>query len=164
MNSYQTSLLVLVASVTMASCSSQKNSIPVADPMTRVIPQINHVQHKLVRTSWNQNPKNQIRTQHAVHHTVTRNEPRLPRLSYNELRLIGDKIFSNESGSDKEKLVHWNDNENFASMGIGHWTWYPKGRNARFGNTFPQLLSYMENNNVVLPDWLSRSKSNKQIK
>lgn len=159
MNSYQTSLLVLVASATMASCSSQ-NSIPVADPMIRAVPTANHhaQQHKLVRTSWRPSSINQVRAQHAVRHEIKRNEPSLPRLSYNELRLIGDKIFNNESGADKEKLVHWNDNENFASMGIGHWTWYPSGRSPRFGNTFPQLLSYLESNNVILPNWLSQSK------
>jgi len=159
MNPYQTSMMVLVASVTMASCSSQKTSIPVADPMVRAVPNVNYVQHKLVRTSWSHATTNQVRTRHAVQHTTARNEPHLPQLSYNELRLIGDKIFNNESGSDKEKLVHWNDNENFASMGIGHWTWYPKGRSAQFGNTFPQLLSYLESNNVILPNWLSRSKN-----
>ena len=150
--------MILVASATMASCSSQ-NSIPVADPMIRAVPaSVSHAQHKLIRTSWSSNSENRVGSQHAKRHVNKRDEPSLPRLSFNELRHIGDKIFDNESGSDKDKLVHWNDNEDFASMGIGHWTWYPKGRSARFGNTFPQLLSYMENNNVILPNWLSQTK------
>ena len=46
-------------------------------------------------------------------------------LSPVELQVIGDQIFKNEGGGNVNNLVHWNDGENFASMGIGHFTWYP---------------------------------------
>lgn len=163
MKRYYTSLTLLAASISMASCSSVQNTpIPASRAITQQV-QISQP-HKLIRTAWRppRNTRasaNRPQIQRAVHHSIQqRNTPRLPRLSYNELRHIGDKIFNNESGGDKEKLVHWNDNENFASMGIGHWTWYPAGRKARFGNTFPQLLSYMEANNVKLPNWLREAK------
>ena len=160
MNRYHTSLTLLAASISMASCSSVQNTPIPASQATTII-QVAQP-HKLIRTSW-QPPQqsrtsNQLQVRHAVHRPIQRDNLRLPNLSYNELRHIGDKIFNNESGGDKEKLVHWNDNENFASMGIGHWTWYPEGRSARFGNTFPQLLSYMEENNVKLPHWLREAK------
>lgn len=158
--------MLMAASILAASCSSQNTPVPVAQPLIKPAQSINQTQHKLIRTSMSQEvrvnshrPQNTPYVQRAIHHSIRRSsEPRLPNLSYNELRMIGDKIFNNESGSDKEKLVHWNDNENFASMGIGHWTWYPEGRRAQFGNTFPQLLNYMEQNNVVLPDWLRQAK------
>ncbi len=82
----------------------------------------------------------------------------MPRLSAQEIRHIGDQIFANESGSDINKLVHWNVGENFASMGIGHFTWYPAGRRARFGNTFPGMLTYLESRGVRLPQWLQQAK------
>ncbi len=82
----------------------------------------------------------------------------MPNLSQQEVRRIGDQIFANESGSDINKLVHWNVGENFASMGIGHFTWYPAGRRARFGNTFPGMLSYLESRGVRLPQWLQQAK------
>ena len=60
-----------------------------------------------------------------------------------ELYGIGDKIFRNETGGRIDQLTHWNLREDFASMGIGHFTWYPANRNQRFGNTFPGLLDYL---------------------
>lgn len=79
-------------------------------------------------------------------------------LSQSEIRTIGDKIFRNESGGDIDKLVHWNNGENFASMGIGHFTWYPSGRRNRYGNTFPGLLDHLQNNGVRLPLWVKRAR------
>lgn len=82
----------------------------------------------------------------------------MPSLSSSELMLIADRIFRNESGSDPDKLVHWNDGENFASMGLGHFTWYPAGRQARFGNTFPDMLGYLQSNGVQLPGWVQQAR------
>lgn len=75
-----------------------------------------------------------------------------------ELYAIGDKIFQNETGGRIDKLVHWNHREDFAAMGIGHFTWYPAGRRARFGNTFPGLLDYLQKNGVRLPHWVQRAR------
>ena len=83
----------------------------------------------------------------------------MPQLSQNELNLIAAKIFQNEGGGDYSNLVHWNDGEDFASMGIGHFTWYPAGRSARFGNTFPDLLTYLHSNGVQLPAWLQQARN-----
>jgi hypothetical protein len=75
-----------------------------------------------------------------------------------ELYAIGDKIFQNETGGRVDQLVHWNHREDFAAMGIGHFTWYPAGRRARFGNTFPGLLDYLQKNGVKLPHWVQRAR------
>jgi len=75
-----------------------------------------------------------------------------------ELYAIGDKIFQNETGGRIDQLVHWNKRENFAAMGIGHFTWYPAGRRARYGNTFPGLLDYLQKNGVKLPHWVQRAR------
>ena len=76
----------------------------------------------------------------------------MPELSTAELQVIGDQIFKNEGGGNMDNLVHWNDGENFASMGIGHFTWYPAdGRQQRFGSTFPELLAYMQARGVQPP-------------
>jgi hypothetical protein len=82
----------------------------------------------------------------------------MPQMSSNELMMIADRIFKNESGSDPDKLVHWNDGENFASMGLGHFTWYPAGSPARFGNTFPDLLGHLQSNGVPLPVWVQQAR------
>ncbi len=75
-----------------------------------------------------------------------------------ELYAIGDQIFKNETGGKIDQLVHWNHREDFAAMGIGHFTWYPAGRRARFGNTFPGLLDYLQKNGVQLPHWIQRAR------
>ena len=82
----------------------------------------------------------------------------MPRLSRAELRAIGDQIFNNEGGGNLNNLVHWNDGEDFASMGIGHFTWYPAGRRQSFGNTFPGLLDHLAQNGVQLPGWLQQAR------
>lgn len=71
-----------------------------------------------------------------------------------EMVRIGEKIFTNEAGGDKNKLVHWNVGEDFAAMGIGHFTWYPPGRRQRFGNTFPGLINYMGSRGAPAPQWI----------
>lgn len=82
----------------------------------------------------------------------------MPQLSQHELTLIADKIYRNESGGNYNNLVHWNDGEDFASMGVGHFTWYPAGRQARFGNTFPDLLGYLQTNGTQLPAWVQQAR------
>lgn len=94
---------------------------------------------------------------------VSRPVPRNPnanpaQVSTKELYAIGDKIFQNESGGRIDQLVHWNHREDFASMGVGHFTWYPAGRRARFGNTFPGLLDHLQKNGVQLPHWVQRAR------
>jgi len=75
-----------------------------------------------------------------------------------ELYAIGDKIFNNETGGRIDQLVHWNQREDFASMGIGHFTWYPRGRATRYGNTFPGLLDHLQKSGVNLPQWVKRAR------
>ena len=106
------------------------------------------------------------KSQKPTKKTVT-NKPRtytpkqassLPPIPLGELRLIADKIFQNEGGGNLNNLVHWNDGEDFASMGVGHFTWYPAGRSARFGNTFPDVLTHLQAKGVQLPVWLQQAR------
>lgn len=82
----------------------------------------------------------------------------MPTLSQAELRAIGQQIFVNEGGGNMNRLVHWNVGEDFAAMGIGHFTWYPSNRRQRFGNTFPGLLDHMVSKGVQLPAWLQQAR------
>ncbi len=83
---------------------------------------------------------------HAATHTIT--------ISPDEMRAIGTAIWHNESGCSQEKLTWWHENEEFPSMGIGHFIWHPQGTTSNFGQMFPALLVFLENNNVTLPSWL----------
>ncbi len=77
-----------------------------------------------------------------------------PTIPENEALKIAVKIWYNESGGNVTGLTAWKVGENFASMGIGHFTWYPAGKNAVFSDGFPQLIKYMEDNGVTVPTWL----------
>lgn len=75
-------------------------------------------------------------------------------VSAQDLNWIADKVFKNETSGDFAKLVVWNAQEEFVSLGIGHFIWYPEGRNGRYTETFPGLLEYVKSQNVPLPTWL----------
>lgn len=79
-------------------------------------------------------------------------------LSQEEAEKIGQKIYFNECGSKPDKLIWWNEGENFISLGIGHFIWYPEGKQGPFEETFPALLIFLRNNHVVIPDWLIKLK------
>lgn len=102
--------------------------------------------------------KDQEAAKDKITFVIPQTSGNMPQLSQNELRLIADKIFRNEGGGNYNNLVHWNDGENFASMGVGHFTWYPVGTPPRFGNTFPELLTFMQSNGVQLPTWLHQAR------
>ena len=42
-----------------------------------------------------------------------------------------------------EYLTHWNEGEDFPSLGIGHFIWFPEGVDAPFDEQFPALISYL---------------------
>ncbi|MGL4254471.1 MAG: hypothetical protein ACRCR2_10650, partial [Fusobacteriaceae bacterium] len=46
--------------------------------------------------------------------------------SKEELNHVGKLIYRNETGEKREFLVHWNRGEEFPSLGIGHFIWYPE--------------------------------------
>ncbi len=71
---------------------------------------------------------------------------------------IGRRIFLNECSGKTEKLVWWNERENFASLGIGHFIWYPKGVKGPFEETFPSLLIFFNARGIKYPHWLKESQ------
>jgi len=83
-------------------------------------------------------------------------QQRLPTLSKKELRQIGSLIYRNECGGKAENLVAWNEGEEFPSLGIGHFIWYPTGKEGPFQETFPALLEYYQSKGVKLPAWVDK--------
>lgn len=55
---------------------------------------------------------------------------------------VAKKIWQNESGGQIEGLTAWNDGEDFPSLGIGHFIWYPAGKKGPFTESFPQFVKY----------------------
>ena len=72
-----------------------------------------------------------------------------------EARALADKVWRNESGRDVDKILWWNRGEDFPSLGIGHFIWYPPGVDGPFQESFPQLLAFLSARGVALPAWLA---------
>jgi hypothetical protein len=80
-------------------------------------------------------------------------------ISDSQAERIGRRIWQNECGGTVSGLTSWNAGEDFASLGIGHFLWYPAGKRGPFEESFPPLLRYLESRGVALPDWLKEAKS-----
>ena len=70
---------------------------------------------------------------------------------------IGKKIWQNESNGTVAGLTAWNTGENFASLGIGHFIWYPQGVNGPFEESFPKFLAFAREHRVAIPGWVNQS-------
>ena len=90
---------------------------------------------------------------------VVRSHTQSIRLSDSQALRIGTKIWQNESGGTIAGLTAWNYGEDFASLGIGHFIWYPAGRRGPFEESFPLLLQYLAANGVKIPSWLLNSEA-----
>lgn len=78
----------------------------------------------------------------------------LPRLDDSQLEWLGERVYASECNSRPACLTAWNQGEDFPSLGIGHFIWYPRGSAGPFEETFPDLLRYLLAQGVALPDWL----------
>lgn len=70
---------------------------------------------------------------------------------------IARKVWHNETGSSKEKLLYWNPNEDFLSLGVGHFIWYPKEKKTSFEEIFPSFVKYMIKEGVDVPQWIQNA-------
>jgi hypothetical protein len=78
-------------------------------------------------------------------------------LSRDQALRIGRKIWQNECGGSVAGLTSWNEGENFASLGIGHFIWYPEGVRGPFEESFPRLMKFISARLIVQPAWLQRT-------
>jgi len=78
-------------------------------------------------------------------------------LSRKEAAEVGQKVWRNECGGTVAGLTSWNVGEEFPSLGIGHFIWYPQGTKGPFDESFPKLLLFLKEHGAKLPDWLSPS-------
>ncbi|MGL5051491.1 MAG: hypothetical protein ACRC6E_12820, partial [Fusobacteriaceae bacterium] len=75
--------------------------------------------------------------------------------SKDELNHVGNLIYKNETGLKREFLVHWNKGEEFPSLGIGHFIWYPENfKNGRFDESFPGLIEFYKEKKIEVPNIL----------
>lgn len=70
-----------------------------------------------------------------------------------QLQKVGQRIWQNECGGTVAGLTSWNAGEDFASLGIGHFIWYPAGRQGPFEESFPPLVVWMQSRGITMPPW-----------
>lgn len=64
---------------------------------------------------------------------------------------LGRRIWANECAGSVSGLVSWNAGENFPSLGIGHFIWYPAGVREAFEESFPAFVAYARRRGVAVP-------------
>lgn len=84
--------------------------------------------------------------------------PKKVSISTDGLNDVGKRIFQNEASGKYENLIVWNKGEDFASLGIGHFIWYPEGREGPFKESFPDFINFLTEKGVELPDWLGKNR------
>ena len=77
-------------------------------------------------------------------------------LSNADVLRIGKRIWQNECNGTISGLTAWNEGEQFASLGIGHFIWYPKGQHGPFEESFPKVVSFISQRGAKLPTLLLR--------
>ena len=58
-------------------------------------------------------------------------------LSDKELESIGQRVWQNECAGTRDGLTSWNEGENFASLGIGHFIGTSREERGRSRKAFP---------------------------
>ena len=71
-------------------------------------------------------------------------------------QMIGRKIWLNESGGRRDAITSWNRGEDFASLGIGHFIWYPTTAKPPYEEGFPGLIAFLRKGKTPLPSWLDK--------
>jgi hypothetical protein len=81
----------------------------------------------------------------------------LPQLEENDYRWIAARIYRNEARGEVRYLTHWGAGEDFPSLGIGHFIWFPAGVDAPFDESFPALVGWLRTHGArcPMPAWLA---------
>ena len=67
---------------------------------------------------------------------------------------IGRRIWKNECAGTVAGLTSWNKGEEFPSLGIAHFIWYPAGRSGPFEESWPGLARYLKAQGAPVRDWM----------
>jgi len=82
----------------------------------------------------------------------------LPPINAGAYHTIAGRIFANETRAQTRYLTYWGAGEDFPSLGIGHFIWFPDGVDAPFDESFPLMVDYVRHHASAcssMPGWLS---------
>lgn len=72
---------------------------------------------------------------------------------------VARKIWMNECAGTVAGLTAWNQGEDFASLGICHFIWYPRNQTGPFCESFPDVIAFFLQRGVTIPDWLIANRN-----
>lgn len=75
-------------------------------------------------------------------------------ISPEQLNRIAEKIYQNECARKREYLVWWSENEEFPSLGIGHFLWLPNDLKVPFEPSFKKYLDVCIYDDIEIPEIL----------
>lgn len=75
-------------------------------------------------------------------------------LKSDDANWIANMIFQNECQMKDDNLISWNEGEDFMSLGIGHFIWYPHGRSDRYRESFPELIRELQADGIKISEEL----------
>lgn len=67
---------------------------------------------------------------------------------------IGRRIWKNECAGTISGLTSWNKGEEFPSLGIAHFIWYPAAKRGPFEESFPGLVRFLKTNGQAVKPWM----------
>ena len=78
-------------------------------------------------------------------------------ISKADTSLIAKRVFKNECNVEKDCLLEWNVGEDFLSLGLGHFIWYPQNAPGISQESFKSYLQYAREAGERLPVWLDKT-------
>ncbi len=81
------------------------------------------------------------------------------KLNDDDAYALGMRVWKNEARGRLDEIIWWNKNENFASMGIGHFLWFPKEHEKGYVGSFSTFISFLQEKEVPVPEWLSKKNA-----
>ena len=76
------------------------------------------------------------------------------RLTDSQALEIGKRIWKNECAGTVSGLTSWNGGEEFPSLGIAHFIWYPPGNRGPFEESWPGLAKFLKTRGAPVQDWM----------
>jgi hypothetical protein len=76
------------------------------------------------------------------------------RLTDSQALEIGKRIWKNECAGTVSGLTSWNGGEEFPSLGIAHFIWYPAGFRGPFEESWPGLAKFLKTRGAPVQNWM----------
>ncbi|MDA9189419.1 hypothetical protein N9O57_00390 [bacterium] len=73
-------------------------------------------------------------------------------LSEEEKKQMSKKVGEFEFNNKRDKIMQWNKNEDFLSLGLGHFTWFGNATKTRGVESFPDYIEYLVNEKGYDPE------------